>query len=684
MPVLELETAPHVSPVSTDNKASYRPDIDGLRAIAIIVVVAFHAHVPLFNGGFVGVDIFLVISGYLIGSLVYREVSETRFSFLRFYERRVKRILPALLAVLFVCNAIAYVLLSPLELRDYCAQSFSAVTSTSNIFYWLRSNYFAPAAALKPLLMTWSLGIEEQFYLLFPLAIFLLHRFTKNHVFRWVALATGVSFAVSAIWVNYYPAAAFYLLPTRAWELGVGVLLAIWHVQGKRRLELGTTGTNAVGWLGMAMIFVSVLGYNEGVRFPGFAALLPVAGAALLVETRDSFVNCRLLASRPIVFIGLISYSWYLWHWPLMSFSRIVTGDLLSVPKAVLIAVFSLLLAVLSQRFIEKPFRWSQTPALRLRLSYAILLLAFAATPLIGYVRKGLPGRTPGLAKLEAAVSDAQENQCLAAYDVAKARLAAPCVEGPAGPKLVVLGDSHAAALGPALRQIATARGYGFEMLTKATCPPLAGSTRRLTFHPQFEQVCASFNQTSLQHIVNDPGITVVVLAGYWSSPWSETVRKDYYSETSHMGKAVSDTESYENLHSGLLKTITLLRTAGKHVFVVTDVPRFDPDPMSNVRNLVIKARLNVASMLSSHVFSLDSVPKDSLTTVPDNITDQEVRQAALDGGAQLIDLARNICPDANCRFWDKGALLYSDSNHLSAYGAMYALQGQEPISSQR
>jgi peptidoglycan/LPS O-acetylase OafA/YrhL len=660
--------------------ASYRPDIDGLRAIAIISVVAFHVRLAFFRGGFVGVDVFLVISGYLIGSLVYRDVRESKFSFLHFYERRAKRILPALLVVLFVCNLIAFLLLSPLELKDYSAQSFSAVVSSSNIFYWLRSNYFSPVSALKPLLMTWSLGIEEQFYLLFPLGLFLLHKFARRQVFRWVAIASALSFACCVVCVTFYPAAAFYLLPMRAWELGLGVLIAIYEVQHGGPVHLGQTATNLLGWLGLALIVAPVT-YSEGARFPGFAAALPTLGTVCLINARQSFVNRRLLASPPMVFVGLISYSWYLWHWPLLSFARIVSGDLLTVPRASLIAVVSLLLAIFSHRFIEQPFRRSVTPTPRLLAGYATLVVLLAAIPLIGYVKSGWPLRTPELAKVEAAVSAVEKNPCLAGFEESKPRLRTPCVVEGSGPKLALLGDSHAASLGAAVQQLAATHGYGFEQLTKASCPPLADVAFRWALHPTFERTCAAFNRTVLQRVLSDKSIRVVVLAGFWAAPWTDGSKQDCYSNSSQSGQAVSEAGSYSNLHSGLLKAITLLRSSGKRVFVATDVPRFEPDPMANVRNSVMSSRGQLAALLSPYPFSLNPVDERSLITRADAITDSEVRQAASEGGAQIIDLARNLCPGSSCSFWNNGVLLYSDSQHLTPAGAEYALQGQDPIS---
>jgi peptidoglycan/LPS O-acetylase OafA/YrhL len=661
---------------------SYRPDIDGLRAIAIISVVAFHARLAPFNGGYVGVDVFFVISGFLIGSLVYRDIRGSKFSFLRFYERRAKRILPALLTVLLVCDIIAFVLLSPLELRDYCAQAFSAAASGSNVYFWLRSNYFSPISAFKPLLMTWSLGIEEQFYLLFPITLFLLHKFARRRLFHIISVVCIVSF-VCSIWSLYnYPSAAFYLLPMRAWELGLGVLIAIREVERKSPLQLGAAAANVLGWIGLGLVLFSALAYTENMSFPGFAAVLPTAGTVCLINARTSFVNRRLLASRPMVFIGLISYSWYLWHWPLMSFARIVSGGLLSVPRAVLIAVLSLVLAKFSHLFIEQPFRKSLTPTAHLLGRYATLLVLLSVAPLLGYMQKGWPSRMPELAKDEAAVREVEHNPCLAGFGESTPRLGSPCVVESTGPKLALLGDSHAAALGPAVRVLAQHHGYGFELLTKATCPPLSAVTVQSNLYPRFARACAAFNRAVFQRVVNDRRITVVILAGCWSAPLRQKSGM-FYSDIAHPKLEVPELENDANLHSGLLNAIRLLREAGKRVVVAADVPSFEPDPMSSVRNVAIKRRGELAAVLTSHVFSMQAVSEQALIKPPGRIADKAIRQAAVEGGADIIDLDRNLCPSGRCHFWDDGVLFYSDSSHLTAAGAEYALRGQDPILSE-
>jgi peptidoglycan/LPS O-acetylase OafA/YrhL len=585
--------------------------------------------------------------------------------------------------MLFVCDLIAFLLLSPLELRDYCAQAVAAVASGSNIYYWFRSNYFNPVTALKPLLMTWSLGIEEQFYLLFPFVLFLLHKFAKRCLFAVVAVGCLLSFVVCAATVYTYPSAAFYLLPTRAWELGLGVLIAVYEVDRGGPVKLGRAGASVLGWIGLALTLVPAVTFTENTRFPGLTALLPTVGAGCLIIARTGFVNEKLLASRPMVFIGLISYSWYLWHWPLMSFARIVSGGLLSVPRAALIAILSLGLAVISHRFIEQPFRRSLTPATRLLPKYAALMLMLGTAAVTGYMYSGWPGRVPELVNAEASVREVEKNPCLAGFDDAAPRLSAPCVVEANGndPKIAILGDSHAAALAPAMRELALRRGYGFEQLTKASCPPLFAVTLRWTLHPTFERACAAFNRTAVEHVTNDQNIRVVVLAGFWSAPLGKDSYQSYRDASKlERESEISEAENDSNLHLGLLNAITVLRRSGRQVVVAADVPTFDIDPMSSVRNIMIRRRGTIATLVSSHLFSLDAVPEQSLVKPTDMAADAEVRQAAQEGGALVMDLKRNLCPSSRCRFWDNGVLYYSDSSHLTLAGAEYALRGQDAV----
>jgi hypothetical protein len=281
--------------------------------------------------------------------------------------------------------------------------------------------------------------------------------------------------------------------------------------------------------------------------------------------------------------------------------------------------------------------------------------------------------------KAEASLIDVERNPCLAGFDQTVPRLSAPCVVVRVGPTLAVLGDSHAAALAPALRELALHQGYGFEQLTKASCPPLFAVTLRWTLRPTFEKACSAFNQTVLEHVRKDSRIDVVLLAGFWSAPLGNDSKQSYH-DPSKLSADISEADNNRNLHLGLLHAIRFLRAAGKRVVVVADVPRFNIDPMSSLRNTMIRSRGMLATLVSSHSFSLDAVSEQSLVRPEDLIADREVRQAAEQAGATVMDLNRNLCPSSLCRFWDNGVLYYSDSSHLTLAGAEYALRGQDPV----
>ncbi|MBP7951455.1 MAG: acyltransferase [Verrucomicrobiales bacterium] len=338
----------------------YRPDIDGLRAIAVLGVLFFHAGLG-FPGGYVGVDVFFVISGFLITSLLLKDLDRGTFSMLHFWERRIRRILPALAVVVTVILAAGWFLLLPRDYEELGKQVISMVACASNVKFWLESGYFDVAAEQKPLLHTWSLAVEEQFYLVIPLVLALLFRIRK---IGWILplLVGGIlgSFALSVYGSYRHPPTAFFLLPFRAWELGMGSLLVFLPPCASGRLA------HAAAWLGLAGIVATYFLYPPGIRFPGISALPPVVGAALLIwagSNRDTRtpghrdIVFRLLASRPLVWIGLLSYSLYLWHWPLFAFQKYLglPAKTWWIQLGLVLASFPL--AWLSLRFVETPFR---------------------------------------------------------------------------------------------------------------------------------------------------------------------------------------------------------------------------------------------------------------------------------------------------------------------------------------
>ena len=357
----------------------YRAEIDGLRALAVVPVILFHAGFELFSGGFVGVDVFFVISGYLITTILVEDIENQRFSIVNFYERRARRILPALFFVMLCCLPLAWMLLLPNQMKDF-AQSLVAVSLfASNILFWRESDYFSAAAEDKPLLHTWSLAVEEQYYILFPVFLFLAWRFGKNRVFWMVVVFAAISLALSEWGWRNRPVANFYLAPTRAWELLAGSIAAF--IVQKRGVEKN----NTLALLGLVAIIFSIFAYDESTPFPSVYALVPVLGVVLLVlyADKDTYA-AKLLSTKLFVGVGLISYSAYLWHQPLFAFARVRSLGESSTAELIFLSIITIVLAYFSWRFIERPFRSTAPGAFSRKSVFVSALVGFVSFSAVG------------------------------------------------------------------------------------------------------------------------------------------------------------------------------------------------------------------------------------------------------------------------------------------------------------
>ena len=330
----------------------YRPEIDGLRALAVIPVILVHAGFELFSGGFIGVDIFFVISGYLITSIIIEDIEKNKFSITNFYERRARRILPALFFVMFICIPFSWAWMLPDPLENFGQSLVASVLFANNILLFITSGYWDLASEFKPLLHTWSLGVEEQYYIFFPLFLIFVWKFTKRYLLTLIIVITVLSLALSEYGWREYPNANFYLIITRAWELLVGALAAL------RIRNNGVKANNFLSILGFLAILISILVFNEKTPFPSIYALVPVLGVALIILYADkNTLIARLLGKKLLVGIGLVSYSAYLWHQPLLSFSKIYFKTAPTLLINFFLILFTFFLAILSWHFIEKPFR---------------------------------------------------------------------------------------------------------------------------------------------------------------------------------------------------------------------------------------------------------------------------------------------------------------------------------------
>lgn len=376
-------------------RMNYRKEIDGLRAVAVLPVIFFHAGFEFFSGGYVGVDVFFVISGYLITTIILSEMQAGQFSIANFYERRARRILPALFFVVLLCLPFAWRWMMPNDLKEFSESVIAVSFFYSNVFFWLQSGYFDTAAELKPLLHTWSLAVEEQYYLLFPLFILFMWRFGKRAIFYSLVLTGTASLALAQWNAIDSPAATFFLLPFRLWELLVGSLTAFYLLYGARgRLDPQAAPEylrQLAGISGLLMILYSIVAFDEHTPFPGFFALVPTLGTALIIvfAGNDSIIG-RFLGNRVFVGIGLISYSAYLWHQPLFAFGRLNT---LGEPRSelmVALGALALALAYLTWRYVEQPFRNKQRFSRQIVFRGAVVLtVAFGLTGFTGQYRDG-------------------------------------------------------------------------------------------------------------------------------------------------------------------------------------------------------------------------------------------------------------------------------------------------------
>jgi peptidoglycan/LPS O-acetylase OafA/YrhL len=467
---------------------AYRRDIDGLRAVSVLSVIAFHLNVGL-PGGYVGVDVFFVISGFLIGGIVFREIDAGSFSFTAFYERRIRRIFPALAVILLLSGMAARRLMGDAEIVSFARSALAALLSVANIYFYQTSGYFAAISSDVPLLHLWSLGVEEQFYIVFPLAAVLLTRFRP----AWL-LAIGAASLISCqIGLHHTPQASFYLLQNRAVELIIGILLT--------RLPLRRTalGELAAAVLGVILLGFALTKFNESTHFPGVAALVPCIGAASVIWSGEKTVVGRMLAVSPVRYIGKISYPMYLVHWPLIVFGRIAMPRASGPSFAVFVFVGTVIAAAAIYHLVERPIqRGSKIRLWRFTATAAAVLLAMVGSIFMHYGT----GPSSEIAELYL------EGSCFLKPDQDIDSFAARCF--PAGrPDVILLGDSHAAHLYNGMRDELAKHGYSLGMFAASACPPLSG------YKVEARPYCENINRYALS-VVEARRPTVVILSAFW------------------------------------------------------------------------------------------------------------------------------------------------------------------------
>nr|WP_257214889.1 acyltransferase family protein [Sphingomonas sp. R-74633] len=629
----------------------YRPEIDGLRALAVVPVVIFHASKDLLGGGFVGVDVFFVISGFLITSIILSDINFGKFSLITFYERRVRRIIPALYMMLLALFIVGFVSFDPDHLFAAAKEILATTFFASNILFLRQADYFDSESILKPLLNTWSLSVEEQFYVLFPPLLFVITRYWRRGLepVLWFLFVVSLAFSIGLQQVN--PDANFYLPFGRAWELMTGSLLAVGAVPAIQR----PTTRSILALLGVVLIGIAMFTYTDRTSFPGLAAIPPCLGAALFIHCAQNTGVGRLFSMRPFVFIGLISYSLYLWHWPLLSIARYLTLGDLTLPHASGVVVLAVVVAYLSTRFVEKPFR---SKALSRNKLFTI---GFVATLAVIALCAGTLATHGVVSRANAAPEQAQQ--------IAKessAFGASPClVQGstlpvsgqcrigdPSRPvNALLLGDSHAGQLAPLFEAEAVRNGLSMARFTKARCLPVV--TGRFEPADPIQKGCSAFNAAVLDYIARNSELKMVFLAARWDIYADGTIRAGPAS-----GKWVGDPRSY--VAGQLASFAQAMRARGIAVVVFGQAPIPMSDPASCLKAAAFNGRSN-AKCLTFDIGRVAAIDREVNASI----------LGQLRGSATVLPLFDLYCAGQRCDAARGGVMLFMDKAHLSAAGAL-------------
>jgi peptidoglycan/LPS O-acetylase OafA/YrhL len=636
-------------------KMNYRAEIDGLRAVAIISVILSHAGLVHFRGGFVGVDVFFVISGYLITTIILSEKERGTFSLVNFYERRARRILPALFLVMFVSLPFAWLWLMPSDMKDFSKSLVAVSTFASNILFWRETGYWGAANELKPLLHTWSLAVEEQYYVLFPLFLMLMWRFHKRWILSSFMVLAVISLVVAQWGAYNKPAANFFLLPTRGWELAIGASIAFYFLYRKqtiRTLLSHKSVDEVLGLVGLLMIGYAVYSFDETVPFPSFYALLPTIGAGLIIlfSSPRTLVG-RLLGTKLLVGTGLISYSAYLWHQPIFAFAR---HRSLTAPSEILfsaLAVLTFPLAYLSWRYIERPFRNKGVVSRKATFSFAMIgSVVFIAIGLVGHISGGFNGRpTKSGLTLQSIEEKRKVNYGLSKICEGSFTLSPDCRTSDE-PEILIWGDSHAMHLVQGI--MASNPDAKIIQMTKSVCGPFfdVAPVALPDYPASWARGCLEFSGKVHEWLKANNTVKYVVI----SSPFNQYLSKGaaLLFRSGDLVDANIDLAAKE-----FKKTLGELESMG-----ITPIV-FSPPPANGVDIGRCLARAEFLGLnLDKCNFRLDELIQDRLDSYNFIETIKE--------NYRVVRLDNIICDSSLCKTHFGSTFIYRDGGHLSHEGS--------------
>lgn len=638
----------------------YRVTVDGLRGVAVLAVLGFHAFPELVAGGYVGVDVFFVISGYLITSILARELQLGVFSYAAFYWRRVRRLFPALAIVLAVTLVLGGILLLPDELTRLGKHTVAAAAFLANIAFWRESGYFDTDAEFKPLLHLWSLGIEEQFYLIWPAILVMLWR---RRASLWIVVSALVLASLASCLLLAYvsPVGNFYSPVSRFWELGAGCLLALVRERGHPdrvaallRVRLPPAAIEWLPWFGIGLIAISIFGFDSTTTFPGWPTLLPVIGTLLLLMSPDhAWLQRRVMGSRPLGYIGLISYALYLWHWPLLSFANILgSGTPPTALRWSLLAI-SFVLAALTYRFVELPIRKRKSPGVNNQLVAATAAAGMAG--FIVYVGSGFPQRYP--VDVQALRHDLRvDRTCLARLNN-DPRINYCRTTSALPPDIVVLGDSRAQAVYEGAKSFLPSQ-HSLMLLGRGGCPPVL-NVRVRGYDPN-ERECEDVWRTLVRYVQRAaPRVVVVVGNGSFllTDPKIRVMRS-----------GATFAEPKEAVVESGIRALLAALTKVSTVIYLKEFPAFHTEPACFLRAWRLPttrcAPERRRARVEAEIAPFDAVLRRAQARFPD---------------VRFLDTLNVLCSSEVCSQRPAGLpILYSDNKHLSPAGGRLLVESTQ------
>ena len=645
----------------------YRPEIDGLRAVAVLSVVFYHFGFAGFSGGFVGVDVFFVISGYLIGGLLWAELESTgRISLKEFYIRRIRRLMPAYFVMATATLIAAWFILLPFEFRAFGKSLIAATVYLSNVQFWREAGYFDGAAEDKVLLHTWSLSVEEQFYIFLPLLIILLARWRTLFVVV-LCLSFLASLSACIVMTKSSHTAAFYLFPFRAWEMLAGVLLAIFG----QRQAIEWRVNPAMSWLGIALILGAVFTLRPGTDFPGALALSPVLGAFLIIlNGRDDNIVNRVLSNPFPVTIGLFSYSLYIWHWPILTLGKYWRDGFGTTAEMLAWLAATFVVSIISWKLIETPFRRPRSADNRVLVGSVVTAsVVLISAGFVIWQGNGLAGRFPdSVATHVRASADFNQDwsRCEKPTDGPFAGVEI-CPIGPSGaPEVLVWGDSHVRALKEGLEQAAYDHKRPGLLIWHAGCPPLFDVIKVESAATRSQDAdCTHDNQKIRDALASLPSVQRVLLIGRWA----------YYRQGQGVGVdahnqidlfpipdgSLAEMGQQELFDAALSLGVSTLSSTIDEVYVLRQLPEFPRYDSRSVARALAHGRLKPSAELEE-VFLAKS---DELAKRAVGV-DQVLVNLAGQRRIVLLDPWPEFCDARQCSMMHDGQSMYFDNNHVT------------------